>query len=260
MVIQKSWPESQSELPDVKPYFPYRYTLYFIKGIIAVDGLIVVPNVLRCKFLKKIHESHLGIVKSKLLAKTLVYWPGYNNEVKTICKQCKQCRENQIMPQNVPNLQVQASKPGEIYGWDIVYIKVNQHLVVVDYKSVCIFERKLPNVTSTSITEALKSIFCDIRAPDKLISDNMRYFVLNEFEEFTAKWNIVHVTSSPRYPQGNSHIGKAIQSINAIYKKYHNIKMGLLMLETTPIVSGHDQKAPAGTFFRCQLKANVPIF
>ena len=106
------------------------------------------------------------------------------------------------MPQNVPKFHVQASEPGEIYGCDIMEIKGNQHLVVVDYKSVCIFERKLPNMTSTSVIEALKSIFCDIRAPDKLISDNVRYFVSDEFENFTAKWNIVHVTSIPRYPQG----------------------------------------------------------
>ena len=63
---------------------------------------------------------------------------------------------------------------------------------------------------SNSIIEVLKSIFCDIGAPDKLISDNARYFVSDEFEDFTATWNIVHVTSSPRYLQGNSHIEKAI--------------------------------------------------
>ena len=116
-------------------------------------------------------------------------------------------------------------------------IKGNQHLVVVNYKSVCIFERKLPNVTSTSVIETLKSIFCDIRAPDKLISDNARYFVSDEFKNFTAKWNITHVMSSPRYPQGNSHIVKVIQSVKAIYEKCYNIKMGLLMLKNTVVMT-----------------------
>ena len=70
-------------------------------------------------------------MKSKLLAKTLVYWSGYNSDIKTICKQCEQCRENQIMPQNVPKFHVQGSEPGEIYGCDVAEIKGNQHLVVV---------------------------------------------------------------------------------------------------------------------------------
>ena len=90
-------------------------------------------------------------MKSKLLAKTLVYWHGYNSDTKAIGKQCEQCRENWIMPPNVPKFHVQASEPGEIYGCDVMEIKGNQHLKVVDYKSVCIFERKLPNVISTSV-------------------------------------------------------------------------------------------------------------
>ena len=153
------------------------------------------------------------------------------------------------MPQNVPKFHFHTNESGELYGCDVMEIKGNQHLIVFNYKSVCIFKRKLPNVTSTSVIEALKSIFCDVRAPDKLISDNVRYFVSDEFEEFT-KWNIVHVTLSPRYPQGNSHIEKEIQSVKAIYEKCHDIKMGHLMLKTTPVISGHDHKAPAETIFR----------
>ena len=115
-VIQKGWPESQSELPDdIKPYYPYRFTLHIMDGIVAMDGHIVVPSDLRSQFLDKIHKPDLGIVKSKLLAKNLVYWPGYSNDIETICKQCEQCRENQIMPQNVPKFHVEANEPGEIY-------------------------------------------------------------------------------------------------------------------------------------------------
>ena len=65
-----------------------------------------------------------------------MYWPGYSNDIWTICKQCEQCRENQIMPQNVPKFQVEANEPGKIYGCDVTEIKGNQHLVVVDYNSV----------------------------------------------------------------------------------------------------------------------------
>ena len=65
--------------------------------------------------------------------------------------------------------------------------------------------------------------------------------------------------SSPRYLQGTVTL-KRWYSVKAIYEKCHDIKMGLLMLKTTPVVSGHDHKAPAETFFKCQLKANIPIF
>ena len=113
---------------------------------------------------------------------------------------------------------------------------------------------------SIRLIDALKSVFCDISAPDRLITDNVRYFVSDEFTKFVTRWNIVHVTSSPQYPQGNSHVEKAVQSIKKIYEKCHNVKMGFLLLKTTPVVSGHDQKAPAESFFNRQCKANLPIF
>ena len=116
-VIQKGLEESQSELPDdVKPYYPYRFTLYIVDGIVAMDGHIVVPSDLRSQFLDKIHEPHLGIVKSKCLAKSLVHWPGYSSDVKMICKQCEQCRENQIMLQTVPKFHIQVNEPEKYMG------------------------------------------------------------------------------------------------------------------------------------------------
>ena len=114
-VIQKGWPESQSELPDdIKPYLPYRLPMHIVDWIVGMDGRTMVPNDLRSQFLKKIHEPHLGIVKSKHLAKNLVYWSGYNSGIEAICKQCEQCRENQIMPQDVPKFQIQAGETREI--------------------------------------------------------------------------------------------------------------------------------------------------
>ena len=156
---------------------------------------------------------------------------------------------------------VQADNPGEIYGCDIMEIKGNQHLVVVDYKICVYFWEKIAKCDIKQwFLKHLSLSFVMSELLDKLISDNVRYFVSDEFEVFTAKWNIVHVTSSPRYPQGNSHIEKAIQSVKAIYEKCHNVKMGLLLLKTTPVVSGHDQKCPAESFCKCKLKANLPIF
>ena len=84
------------------------------------------------------------------------------------------------MPASVPQFHVTANNPGEIYGCDVTDIKGNQHLMI-DCKSVCIFKRKLPNMMSTSVIEALKSIFCDIGAPDRFVTDNACYFMSEEF-------------------------------------------------------------------------------
>ena len=80
-----------------------------------------------------------------------------------------------------------ATYPGKIYGIDIAEIQGRQHLVCMDYKSCCIFERELNGLHTTEVVKALKSIFCDVGAPNKIISGNARYFMSEEFQEFTMQ-------------------------------------------------------------------------
>ena len=118
-IIQRGWPDIAKEVPlDIKPYFQYRYILHIVDGIIFLQNRIVVPIDLRNAFLQKMHDAHLGIVKSKLLGRTLVYWPNWNNDVETTCQNCTLCRENQSMLANVPKFQVKANSPErDIWHW-----------------------------------------------------------------------------------------------------------------------------------------------
>ena len=143
----------------------------------------------------------------------------------------------------------------------IAEIHGRSHIVCVDYFTCCIFERELQSLHSMDVIEALKSIFCDVRAPDKIISDNTRYFTSKEFQDFTMRWSIHHITSSPRFPHGNAHAEKAIHVVKQIYMKADDVKLALLLLKMTPI-SNHKnviQDAPAKLFYGCQLKAHLPV-
>ena len=151
----------------------------------------------------------MGVVKSKLLARTLVYWPKWNKDIEQVCAECESCRKNQHMPPNIPKFQVNARGLGEVYGCDVTEIQGRQHIVVVDYFSCCIFERKLPNLISFCVIEALKDIFCDMGSPDRLITDNAHYFVSEEFTKCMMDWSIQHLTSSPRFLHENAHAEKA---------------------------------------------------
>ena len=172
-VIQLGWPESGKELEcDIKLYLPHRYELHIVYGIIFFQNRIMVPIGLKCQFLAKLHESHMGVVKSKLLARTLIYSPNWIDDIECVCSECVTCKDNQHMPPNVPKFQVGAKGPGEVYDCDVTDINGKQHLVLVDYFSYCIFKRKLANLTSLCVIEALKDIFCDLGSPDKIITDN----------------------------------------------------------------------------------------
>ena len=175
-IIQWGWPESSKDLPsDIKVYFAYRFQLHIVNGIIFLQDRIVVPVGLRGKFLSRIHDIHLGVVKSKLLARMLIYWPNWNMTSQT-CVKNTICGENQAMPDNVPKYKVTASHVGKVFGIDVTDIKSKPHLVCVDYKSCCIFEWSLSTLHTSEVVNALKSIFCDVGAPDKIISNNAKYF------------------------------------------------------------------------------------
>ena len=185
----------------------------------------MVPIGLKCQILTKLHESHMGVVKSKLLAGMLVYWPKWNDDIQQVCAECETCHENQHMPPNTPSFTVKANYPGEVYGMDIAEILGKQHLAVVDYKSCCIFEREIGSLHTNEVVKALKSIFCDVGAPDKLISDNAKYFTFEDFENFMMDWSIHHVTSSLRYPQGNGMAEKAVGIVKEMYVKCNDVNL-----------------------------------
>ena len=165
------------------------------------------------------------------------------------------------MPPNIPKFQVNARGPGEVYGCDVTEIQGRQHIVIVDYFSCCIFERQLSNLMSFCVIKALKDVFCDVGSPDKIITDNAHYFVSEEFTKFMMDWSIQHLTSSPRYPQGDGMAEKAVGIVKELYAKCNDVKLGLLLMKIIPVTGEHHRfQAPANVFFRWTLKANLPIY
>ena len=160
---------------------------------------IIIPAKLRSIVLAEMHDAQLGIIKTKLHACRLVFWPGISADIGQLYKQCETCRQNQQDPPFSPStsVSVEGHYPGEVYGADLADNQGKHHLVVIDYYSTYIFEQPLPSLTSASIFLAFKTIFADTGIPSKLITDNARYFVSEEFEQFSKLWNFRHSTSSP---------------------------------------------------------------
>jgi hypothetical protein len=55
--------------------------------------------------------------------------------------------------------------------------------------------------------------------PDVLISDNGPQFCCKQIKEFSQKWEFIHVTSSPVYPQSNGGVERAVQTAKTLMKK-----------------------------------------
>ena len=86
--------------------------------------------------LKQLHILHMGIEKTKLRARELMFWPSVNRETEDMVKLCNVCIENQRTKEKEPIIPRDiAEYPFQIVGTDLFYWNDQNFLLVVDYHS-----------------------------------------------------------------------------------------------------------------------------
>ena len=68
--------------------------------------------------------------------------------------------------------------------------------------------------------------------PEVVMSDNGPQFSCGEFREFAQRWDFEHVTSSPRYPQSNGQVERAIGTVKNIVND-SDVQLALLNFRNT---------------------------
>ncbi|TRY81017.1 hypothetical protein TCAL_15520, partial [Tigriopus californicus] len=63
---------------------------------------IVIPHPARNKILARLHFSYQGLTKTSLAAKSSYYWPGINNDLKTLIASCTACQKYQASQSSEP--------------------------------------------------------------------------------------------------------------------------------------------------------------
>ena len=99
--VLNGWPQAykNGELP---PYYARRDELTVSQGCLMWGIRIVIPTKLCSQVLDQIHEGHLGVVKMKSLARSLVWWPGIDTDLESLAKICEGCQQNRNMPPGAP--------------------------------------------------------------------------------------------------------------------------------------------------------------
>lgn len=63
--VKQGWPKYYSQLPEyVKPHYAVRDMLSVCHDLLIYSGRIVIPNSMRAEVKEKLHDGHMGIVKS----------------------------------------------------------------------------------------------------------------------------------------------------------------------------------------------------
>lgn len=143
-----------------------------------------------------------------------------NEQIKTFISRCDICRSADYRQQKETLHPHDVSyRPWSKVGTDLFSWHNKDYMVTVDYYSNFWEVDYLPDTKSSTVIHKLKAHFARQGIPDVLISDNGPQYSSQEFQAFSGKWEFVHRTSSPGYPQSNGKAESAVKTAKRIMQK-----------------------------------------
>ena len=170
----KGWPlDKKQMLQNTKPFFTYRYDITIQDKMLLKGNQIIIPKKMQHKMLQKIHESHLGIIKCKQIARDSIFWPGMSSQIQDIVSRCTVCQEHRNILHKEPLISHEIKeKPFYKVGVDLFQINNDHYLILVDYYSKYPEIIKLNKLDSNTTIQAVKQIFSRHGIPKLVVSDN----------------------------------------------------------------------------------------
>ena len=257
-MIHSGWPESKKGVPDyLKPYWDVKDTIFEADGLLFVENKVIIPSNMTRVILDLLHESHLGIEKTRSRARDILFWPGMSRDIEARIQNCSKCAEysrkqqkEKMIPHPIPE------RPMQKIGVDIFTYGGNDYVCVVDYYSKFPFIRLLKDKTAGTIVAHLKSIMGEQGIPEEVISDNMP-FASAEFKKFAVQYKFTSTTSSPTYAQSNGQVERTIGTVKQILRKADDACLALLEYRNTP-VKGMNY-SPSQMLNSRRLKSKIPV-
>jgi hypothetical protein len=75
--LRVSWPSCRRRVKvEARRFWDIRHTLSVEYGVVLRGDQIVIQQALRESMMQKAHDGHLGLVKTKALARQHMWWPG----------------------------------------------------------------------------------------------------------------------------------------------------------------------------------------
>ena len=135
--------------------------------------------------------------------------PRKSKELVTGCSICVKHRPNAPEPMISSQL---PDRPWQKVGTDLFERKGQSYLLLIDSFSRYVEIAKLCGTTSPNVTVHLKSMFARHSILELVVSDNGPQFSAHTFAKFTEEYGFTHVTTSPKYPQANGQVERAVKN------------------------------------------------
>lgn len=90
--VKHGWPYKEHR--DLKIFYNHK-CLSISRGCLFLDNRVVLPQSLKIDELDSLHKEFWGIVKSKMLSRSYVWWPQIENDIERKIASCFECQSIQ---------------------------------------------------------------------------------------------------------------------------------------------------------------------
>ena len=260
--IMNGWPKRREDVPDeIKPYWSYK-EMSVINGVMFKGERLIIPTSMRKDVLKLLHQSHMGIEKTKRRARATIFWPSINTKIEHMIKSCDICQHNKKAQQKETMIATEVPDyPFQMIGTDLFHWNRQDFLLVVDYYSQYWDIERLYNTESETVIKKLKRMFSRFEIPEIIRSNNGPQYASKSFHKFTKDWGIDHVTSSPLYPRANGMAERMVQTVKQILEKSKKDgeDLYLTILDAKNFPATNFKSSPAELALGRQLRSLLPV-
>lgn len=218
--VLDGWP-SEIDIKELRPYFNRKNELYIELGCVMWGHRLVIPSVCRKNIISELHDAHMGIVKTKALARSYVWWPGIDEEVESACRACPVCAAvADEPPAHVPHSWPWPSRPWSRLHLDFLGpVEGLTYLIIVDSCSKWIEAIKMNRTTASAVITVLRDLWARFGLPRQTVSDNGPPFSSVEFQAFLKHNGVDHIFSAPYHPASNGAAENAVKICKRVIKK-----------------------------------------
>lgn len=201
---------------ELKPYKHIQHEISDVNGILLRQHRIILPESLRLKAVELAHIGHLGVVKTKQLIRTKLWFPNLDKLVEEFIKGCVPCQVN--TPTNYRNAVY--TTPSATHPFDVVDVDYagpfpdgKYAFLLVDEYTRFPFVKFVSSTSFKNLQTVLNNIFSTFGFPNKLKSDNGPPFNGTDFKSHLKNCDIVHHPITPYWPEANGMVERFVKTI-----------------------------------------------
>lgn len=264
-VISGKWPNG-SPGSILYNFRSQKEKLSVYQECLFVGNRVVIPQKLKQRVLRMLHDGHPGQTRMKLLARTCVYWTGIDRDIERMVQRCRNCQLAAKLPaKNTLTAWPETSRPMERVHCDFAGpLNGKMYLIVVDAFSRWPEIVEMTTTTATATIRQLESLFSRFGAPETLVSDNGTQFTAALFENFCKMNNIKHIRTPPFHPQSNGlaerfvdTFKRALIKLGSLGSTRSTLEKFLQTYRATPVPSATKCATPAELFIGRKIRTPV---